>query len=510
METMAKQRKKNTEAEHSIRDSLTGLVSHGLFQIALERDINRSERHNEPLTLAMIDIDLFSKINKQLGHVEGDRILKMVAGLIEKNIRQADMAARYSGDVFAVILSNAPAETAQVAGDRILRAVQEEFQGSPTVSIGLASYPVDGMTRDTLIRRSMEALSQAKIRGKNRLFYSQREEQPSQGAKAKVLLVDDDSANLKLMEALLLPQGYDVMKAKDGFEALSMINRTGVDLVLLDIIMPGMDGYEVCRRLKSIEGQRMTPVIMITAKDRTDTKIKAIEAGADDFIPKPVRKEELLARMKSLVGMKRLNKNLTSIENVLFAMAIAVEAKDSYTQGHTKRVANLATALGRKMGLAEEQVAALRLGGILHDVGKIGVSGSILNKPGPLDPDEWEKMKSHTELGYKICLPLKETLGAALEVVRSHHEKMDGSSYPDGLKGDEIPMAARIMATVDIYDALVTDRPYRPAMSGSRALEILKEEAEQGKLDPMVVESLVSMMGIEETQEEEEKARADV
>jgi putative two-component system response regulator len=271
-----------------------------------------------------------------------------------------------------------------------------------------------------------------------------------------------------------------------------------------------MDGYEVCRRLKSIEGQRMTPVIMITAKDRTDTKIKAIEAGADDFIPKPVRKEELLARMKSLVGMKRLNKNLTSIENVLFAMAIAVEAKDSYTQGHTKRVANLATALGRKMGLAEEQVAALRLGGILHDVGKIGVSGSILNKPGPLDPDEWEKMKSHTELGYKICLPLKETLGAALEVVRSHHEKMDGSSYPDGLKGDEIPMAARIMATVDIYDALVTDRPYRPAMSGSRALEILKEEAEQGKLDPMVVESLVSMMGIEETQEEEEKARADV
>jgi diguanylate cyclase (GGDEF)-like protein len=215
METMAKQRKKNTEAEHSIRDSLTGLVSHGLFQIALERDINRSERHNEPLTLAMIDIDLFSKINKQLGHVEGDRILKTVAGLIEKNIRQADMAARYSGDVFAVILSNAPAETAQVAGDRILRAVQEEFQGSPTVSIGLASYPVDGMTRDTLIRRSMEALSQAKIRGKNRLFYSQREEQPSQGAKPKVLLVDDDSANLKLMEALLLPQGYDVMKAKD-------------------------------------------------------------------------------------------------------------------------------------------------------------------------------------------------------------------------------------------------------------------------------------------------------
>jgi len=192
--------------------------------------------------------------------------------------------------------------------------------------------------------------------------------------------------------------------------------------------------------------------------------------------------------------VRELNKNLVSVENALFSLASAVEAKDNYTLGHTQRVANLAVALGKRLRLGEKEVFALRLGGILHDVGKIGIAEEILNKPGKLEKHEWEIMKSHPEIGYRICLPLKSTLGIALDVVRHHHEKLDGSSYPDGLKGDQISLEARIMCVVDIYDALVTERPYRGAMPKQKAIDILQEEVELGKLDGTVVNELKDLV----------------
>jgi putative two-component system response regulator len=247
--------------------------------------------------------------------------------------------------------------------------------------------------------------------------------------------------------------------------------------------------------LKASEATRLIPVVLLTDLDDRESKIKGIESDADDFITKPPNKMELLARTKSLIKLKRLNDKLASIENVLFSLAKTVEAKDEYTQGHVERVSKLAIALGKKMGLSEREMEALRYGGILHDIGKIGIPGDILNKPGPLNDGEWEVMKNHPVAGYNICLPLKKNLGAALEVIRHHHEKLDGSGYPDGIKNEEISTAARIMAVVDIYDALVTDRPYRKGMPLEKAVEILKQEASNQKLDPAVVKYLIEFVG---------------
>jgi putative two-component system response regulator len=229
---------------------------------------------------------------------------------------------------------------------------------------------------------------------------------------------------------------------------------------------------------------------MVTALHDIEAKVKGIESGADDFLPKPVNKIELQARTKSLITTKKLNDKLTSVEDVLFSLANAVEAKDSYTQGHTQRVADMAVLLGKKMNLTDDEVAALRVGGILHDIGKIGIPRDVLNKPGPLTAEEWDVMKQHPDIGHRICLPLKRTLGLALDMIQHHHEKLDGSGYPEGLQGDEISTVARIMAVVDIYDALVTDRPYRKGMTKKKALSILMQEGDEGKLDKPIIEQL--------------------
>jgi putative two-component system response regulator len=267
-----------------------------------------------------------------------------------------------------------------------------------------------------------------------------------------------------------------------------------VDLIILDVLMPEMDGIEVCYALKGNEATRMIPIILITALHDMDTKIRGIEAGADDFIPRPVNEVELLARVKSLIRLKKLNNNLTSIENVLFSLANTVEAKDISTQGHIERVSNLAVMLGKKMELPAPKIEALRFGGMLHDIGKLGIPGELLNKPQPLDSEENELMKRHPEIGYKICLPLKKVLGPALDIIRHHHEKLDGSGYPDGLQGNAISLEARIMAVIDMYDALITDRPYRKGLSKERVLEILHQEARDGKVDRDVVKHLTAIV----------------
>jgi putative two-component system response regulator len=358
----------------------------------------------------------------------------------------------------------------------------------------MASFPIDAADRQGLLNRTASALEQAHQDGSRRVFYYSHPTAEYNDDKPTVLLVDDDRRNVKLLEGYLLPNQYEVLKAYDGEEALSLVGKNDVDLILLDIMMPGLDGYEVCKRLKAQDRTRFIPVILITALDDLQAKVRGIDAGADDFITKPANREELLARTRALVRVRELNRSLVSVESALFSLANAVEAKDNYTLGHTQRVATLAVALGGRLRMSRKEIDALRLGGVLHDVGKIGIAEEILNKPGQLADHEWETMKSHPEIGYQICLPLRSTLGIALDVIRHHHEKLDGSSYPDGLKGDEISLAARIMCVVDIYDALVTDRPYRKALSKTKAIGILKEEVNQGKLDGTVVRELEDLV----------------
>lgn len=478
----------------SLTDSLTGAYNHGFFLHILERELRAHRHYGDSFTLGMLNVDGFSHYNRCFSPLEGDRFLRRVARTVSANLRRTDLAARYDGDTFAILMPRTRLRAASKAMERIRLSVANGVSEAPTISIGLAHCPEHGTTRDCLLQSAHDALYQAKIRGKNRVCAYRNANEFAAANRSTILIADDDPQNRKLMAAVLLPHGYRVLNAANGEDALAIIRKFEVDLLLLDLIMPGMDGFEVCRRLKGDETTRMIPIIVVTALDDTDSKVRAIEAGSDDFLCKPANHVELVARIRSLIRVKRLNHNLTSIENVLYSLANAIEAKDAYTQGHVERVSSLALAIGRKMGLTERELEALKIGGILHDIGKIAVPRDILNKPGTLDEAEWHVMQSHTEVGYNICLPLKHNLGAALAVIRHHHERLDGSGYPDRLQAEEIPRVARIMAVVDYYDALKTNRPYRKRLQNAQAIEILSDEVRRGRLDPAVVECLTEIV----------------
>ncbi len=309
-------------------------------------------------------------------------------------------------------------------------------------------------------------------------------------SKPLVLVVDDSEANRELIEACLAGIDCDVRLVADGPSALKAVEATPPDLVLLDVQMPGMDGYEVCQRIKAKARQRLLPVVMITALDRSQDRVKALEWGADDFMSKPVERVELVARVRSALRLKALYNTLDSAEQVIFALAAAVEAKDAATERHTRRVAESARHLGARMGLSQMALDVLYRGGTIHDIGKIGVSESILLKAGPLNLEELTQMRAHPLIGESIVAPLQSGSGL-LPIIRHHHERFDGHGYPDGLRGSRIPLLARIVSVCDAYDALVSDRPYRPGLPAEQAIGILREGAGT-QWDPDLVDLLVS------------------
>src|SRR5712692_6497823 len=310
---------------------------------------------------------------------------------------------------------------------------------------------------------------------------------------ATILVADDSDATRELLTELLRGQGYRVIGAKDGAEAAEAFASQPIDLALLDVMMPRRSGFAVCRAVKARPETRLTPVVLVTGLASTDDRIKGIESGADDFLNKPVRKEELLARVRSLLRLKRFTDELENAEAVLCSLARSIEAKDPYTEGHCDRLSRYSVALGEKIGLSEEQRVALRRGGIVHDIGKVAVPEFVLLKPGPLDAAERKIMEEHTIVGERICAPLK-SFRNVLPIIRSHHEKQDGTGYPDHLKRGEIPLEARILQTVDIYDSLTTDRPYRKALSQEKALEIMWKETRQGWWDAELVDALQGLL----------------
>lgn len=294
----------------------------------------------------------------------------------------------------------------------------------------------------------------------------------------RVLVVDDDPLNLEMLAGYLAEEAYQVRTAARGGGALAMVAADPPDLILLDAMMPGMDGFAVCAQLKGAPSTRLIPVVMVTALVALEERIRGIEAGVDDFLSKPVNRQELLTRCRSLIRAKRQVDELESAEHVILALARAIEARDGYTEQHTERVAARAVALGAQIGLPHGALRVLQRGSMLHDVGKIGIPEAILGKAGKLTDEEFAVMREHPAKGVAICRPLRSRLIAqALPIVRHHHERMDGRGYPDGLRAAEIPLFARLVAISDAYDAMVSDRPYRAGMPVPRALATLRAGA---------------------------------
>jgi putative two-component system response regulator len=308
-----------------------------------------------------------------------------------------------------------------------------------------------------------------------------------------ILVADDSAASRELFAEVLECQGYRVLSAADGSEALDLLEHHKIDLALLDVMMPRTSGFSVCRTIKSNAETCLIPVILATGLTDTADRIQGIECGADDFLNKPVNREELLARVRSLLRLKHFTDELEHAETVLFSLALSIEAKDSYTEGHCERLSEYAVALATQLECSAEELTALRRGGIVHDMGKIAVPEHILMKQGGLTPEERKIMEQHPIIGARICAPLK-SFHDVLPIIRHHHERMDGSGYPDGLKGEEIPLTARIMAVVDVYDALSTDRPYRKALSTDQVLKVMWEEVACGWWDKMLVNELEAML----------------
>ena len=301
----------------------------------------------------------------------------------------------------------------------------------------------------------------------------------------RVLVADDDAGVRSVLARSLTGAGAEVRTVEDGLLALSAARTWDADTILLDASMPGLDGFEVCRRLKSDPVTRLVPVIIITGLDTSDDRRRVLDAGADGIIPKPFDRQELLARVRSSARMKQATDGLERADEVLVVMARSIEGSDPDTLGHCERISDYCARLAARLGMDEDEIAALRLSGLVHDIGKVALPDSILRKSTPLDEQEWVAMRSHPVEGERLCSGAPKFRGA-LPVIRHHHEKLDGTGYPDGLTGFDIPVAARVLQVVDVYDALTTARPYRRAESPEGALGIIEHEVERGWWDPSI------------------------
>lgn len=299
----------------------------------------------------------------------------------------------------------------------------------------------------------------------------------------RVLLVDDEEVHRTLEKEVLDGPRYDISEAGTGDEALALLREKEFDVVLLDKRMPGMDGDELCQRIRGELGLKLLPVIMVTGTNAREELLKSMRSGANDFIRKPYNPLELIARTDNFAGHKRLTDQLENSETLLFALARMVEARDEHTGDHCTRLAHISVVVGKTLGLEEDELVALRRGGVLHDIGKLGIPDSILLKNGPLSDDEWVIMRQHTIIGAELLQGLK-SMNQTLAIVRNHHERWDGGGYPDGLTGEEIPLLARIFQFADIYDALASERPYKKAFDNQKILSILEEETQKGWRDP--------------------------
>ncbi len=422
-------------------------------------------------------------------------INQQVAGLDGRSLASAIHAVPGAKTVPLVLLTSLGLEALQAGA-----AAAESARFAAYLS-----KPVKYARLHELLMRTfaVEAPAETRIQAYGQVHHAMAERAPRRGssaevggfglAGARILLADDDPGIRGTLERLLRESGSEVVSVGDGRAALEEFVYFDPDVVLLDGSMPELDGFDACRRLKDDPHTRLTPVVILTGLSGDADRLRGIEAGADDIVLKPFEWRELLTRVRVLTERKRFTDGLDRAEAALVTMARCIELRDTDTHGHCDRLSGYASRLGERLGLDPSTIHALRLGGVIHDIGKVAVPDAILNKPGPLTDEEWAIMRMHPIEGERICAGLN-AFRRVLPIIRHHHERMDGSGYPDGLRGEEIPVSARILQMVDIYDALTTNRAYKPAMSTARALEIIQEEVHRGWRDPAIFEAFRDML----------------
>ena len=323
-----------------------------------------------------------------------------------------------------------------------------------------------------------------------------------------VLVIDDEPVVRDTLDALLC-MDYQLYFTENGVEGLAMAMQTQPDVILLDVMMPLMDGFEVCRRIRNTPDLAQIPIIMITALDNRESRLQGLRAGVDDFLTKPFDSLELLARLQTITRLNRYrhivqqrneleklhNDLLISYHKTIEGWSKALDLRDRETEGHTQRVTDTAITFARALGIPEEEIDDIRMGAMLHDVGKLGVPDSILHKPGKLTPEEWVTMRMHATYAYEWLSPI-DFLKKAVDIPYCHHEKWDGSGYPQGLRGEEIPLAARMFAIIDVWDALCSERPYHAAMPEPEVLVYIKDQSGR-HFDPHLVEVFLSLRNVQ-------------
>ena len=310
----------------------------------------------------------------------------------------------------------------------------------------------------------------------------------------RVLVADGSPTVRKILRHMLVPLGWQTVEAEDGEQALKIARKSPTpQAILLDLQIPKLDGYQVCRALKNDDRLQLIPIVAITDVDSQEEKLRALEAGADDFLRKPINRAELTVRLRCLLRVHKANQELIGAESVALALARAVAAKDGYAHSHVEEVATYAVMLGKELGLDTTDLKMLRYGAILHNVGKIGIPDAVLEKTGPLTPREKALFQQHPRIGCDICAPLKP-LKPVLPIIRHHKEHWDGTGYPDGLCGEAIPLGAQIVGIVNVYVALVSNRPYRQAVAHEEAVARLRAQARQWWHDPQLVERFITCL----------------
>jgi putative two-component system response regulator len=310
---------------------------------------------------------------------------------------------------------------------------------------------------------------------------------------ATILVVDSEEINRRLLKAIFKTTPYTILEAHKASEATALLQTEKIDLVILDLMLPEMSGPELCRWMKAHRATQLIPVLMITNILGVENEIAGISSGADEFLIKPLHPTVVRTRVRAMLRNKTLIDSLDEAETILLALAQTVEHRDPYTGKHCQRLSVASVMLGEALGLPSQDLTSLYRGGFLHDIGKIGIPDTILFKRGMLTTEEWDVMRSHPVRGEEICRPMR-SLWPVLPIIRSHHERWDGSGYPDGLAGEQIPLLARILQVADIYDALTTERPYKIALAPEAAFAVMEEEVRRGWRDPELVPLFASII----------------